>query len=204
MLMGRLVPAEGSSEGVDEDAVAARHAACDVEPSWLDEDLPPDPEGDDRVWPGDLDEVIAQCDAEEAERAQIRWRLLAAGIEPGGAHAPGGPVVPGVQSGPGGGFGQGQPWDAAAPDTVLAARADYASGVTRDVAGVSDDEVFGVLGARRRLGARQCWERLAAIAEIIRRRPAYRWRHPSRWRPEYPGPARSMAPSSIPGTVPRR
>jgi hypothetical protein len=150
----------------------AGHAACGDEPPWLDDGVPPDPEGDDREWPGDLAEVIAQSEADEAEQAEIRWRLLAAEIETGSAHAPGAPVIPGVQSGPGGGFGQGQPWDVAAPDTVLAFRADYASGVTRDFAAVSDDELFGVLGARRRLEARQVWERLAAIAEIIRRRPA--------------------------------
>jgi hypothetical protein len=142
------------------------------EPPWLGDDLPPDPAGDDREWPDDLAEVIAQADADEAEQAEIRWRLVAAGLETGFAHVPGAPVIPGVQSGPGGGFGQGQPWDLAAPDTVLALRADDASGVTRDFAAVSDDELFGVLGARRRLEARQCWERLAAVAEIIRRRPA--------------------------------
>jgi len=147
-------------------------AVIRTEPSWLDDDLPPDPEGDDREWPGDLAEVIAQSDADEAEQAEIRWRLLANDVETGFAHVPGAPVVPGVQTGPGGGFGQGQPWDLAAPDVALAARTDYASGATRDFAAVSDDEVFGVLGARRKLEARQVWERLAAVAEIIRRRPA--------------------------------
>jgi uncharacterized membrane protein YgcG len=163
----------GAVAGADTVAEAGLDTDTDTaEPSWLDDDLPPDPAGDDREWPGDLAEVIAQSDADEAEQAEIRWRLLAAGMETGYAHIPGGPVIPGVQNGPGGGFGQGQPWDTAAPDAVLAARADYASGVTRDFAGVSDDEVFGLLGARRRLEARQCWERLAVVAEIIRRRPA--------------------------------
>ncbi|MBV9444752.1 MAG: DUF222 domain-containing protein, partial [Streptosporangiaceae bacterium] len=155
-----------------EDAMTAGHAAGDQEPGWMDDDLPPDPEGDDRDWPDDLAGVIAQADAEEAEQAEIRWRLLAAGVETGFAHSPGAPVIAGVQSGPAGGFAQGQPWDVAAPDTVLASRADYASGETRDFAGVSDDELFGVLGARRRLEARQSWERLTVVAEIIRRRPA--------------------------------
>ena len=156
----------------DEDAVIAPCAARVAEPGWLEDDLPPDPEGDDREWPGDLAEVIAQSDADDAEQAEIRWRLLAAGIETAYAHAPGAPGIPGVQTGPAGGFAQGQPWDIAPPDTVLALRADYASGVTRDFTDVSDDELFGLLGARRRLEARQSWERLAAIAEIIRRRPA--------------------------------
>ncbi|MBV9446283.1 MAG: DUF222 domain-containing protein, partial [Streptosporangiaceae bacterium] len=174
------VPAGGSTRdlsrralsGRAEDAMIAGHAACGDEPPWLEDGLPPDPEGDDREWPGDLAGVIAESDADEAEQAEIRWRLLAAGVETGFAHSPGAPVIPGIQAGPAGGFGQGQPWDVAAPDTVLASRADYASGAARDFAGVSDDELFGVLGARRRLEARQVWERLAAVAEIIRRRPA--------------------------------
>ena len=161
----------GRSAG-DQDAMMAGHAACGDEPPWLDDGAPPDPEEDDREWPGGLAEVVAQSEADEAEQAEIRWRLLAAGMETGSAHVPDGPVIPGVQSGPGGGFGQGQPWDVAAPDVPLAVRADYASGVTRDFAAVSDDELSGVLGARRRLEARQAWERLAVVAEIIRRRPA--------------------------------
>ncbi|HEX6523126.1 MAG TPA: hypothetical protein VF070_24480, partial [Streptosporangiaceae bacterium] len=99
----------GGSTG-DEDAMIAGHAAGDQEPGWLDDDLPPDPEGDDREWPGDLAGVVAESDVDEAEQAEIRWRLLAAGVETGFAHSPGGPVIPGVQDGPGGGFGQGQPW----------------------------------------------------------------------------------------------
>lgn len=144
----------------------------DGEPSWLDEEVPPDPDGDDRDWPGDLAEVMAQAEADETEQAMIRERLLANDVETGFAHTPGAPAIPGIQAGPAGGFGQGQPWDIAAPDPVLDVRADHASGVTRDFAGVSDDELFGLLGARRRLEARQAWERLAAITEIIRRRPA--------------------------------
>jgi hypothetical protein len=168
-------PVQAGESSEREDAMTAgytRYAGSDDEPAWLDEGLPPDPDGDDRQWPGDLAAVVAEADADEAEQAEIRWRLLAAGMETGSAHVPGGPVIPGVQSGPGGGFGQGQPWDTAAPDVPLAARADDASGVTRDFTGVSDDELFGLLGARRKLEARQCWERLAVVAEIIRRRPA--------------------------------
>jgi hypothetical protein len=76
-----------------------------------------------------------------------------------------------VHAGPAVGFAQGQPLDAAAPDPALAQLADYASGRGRDFAQVSDDELMGLLGARRRLEARQAWERFTAIAELIRRRP---------------------------------
>jgi hypothetical protein len=77
-----------------------------------------------------------------------------------------------VHEGPGGGFGQGEPHDLAAPEPVLAGLADDASGTARDFAGVGDDELFGLLGARRKLTARQEWELLMAVAEVIRRRPA--------------------------------
>jgi hypothetical protein len=144
----------------------------DDDPGWLDEDAPPDPEGDDRDWPGDAAEHAAQAEKDAAEQAVIRERLLANGVESGFAHWKGAPKIPGICAGPAGGFGQGDPWDLAAPDPVLAERADYASGTSRRFAGVCDDELFGLLGARQRLEARQAWERLTAIAELIRRRPA--------------------------------
>jgi hypothetical protein len=167
-----------------EDARTAPHAArqdpgsgpgrlgSDEEPGWLDEDAPPDPDGDDRVWPEPFGQLAAQAEADGAEETAARERLLAAGTEIGSAHWPGGPAIPGVKSGPAGGFGQGQPLDNAAPDWQLAERADYASGTQRLFAHVDDDELFGILGARRKLEARQAWERLMSIAEVIRRRPA--------------------------------
>jgi len=60
----------------------------------------------------------------------------------------------------------------ATPTTALSGMADYASGPARRFGGVSDDELFGLLGARNRLSSRQAWELLMAIAELIRRRPA--------------------------------
>ena len=70
------------------------------------------------------------------------------------------------------GFGQDEPLDVAAPDAGLAMAADYASGPGREFGQVCDDELFGILGARQRLEARQARERSMAIAELIRRRPA--------------------------------
>jgi Domain of unknown function (DUF222) len=54
---------------------------------------------------------------------------------------------------------------------VLAGRADEASGADRAFAGVNDDELMGLIGARQRLESRAAWELLAAVAEFIRRRP---------------------------------
>jgi hypothetical protein len=154
----------------------ARHAAEyeDEEPGWLGEDLPPDSEGDDRDWlpPGEYARVCAAAEAEGAEAAAKRERLIMAAMPDAVAHVLGAPRVPGIKTGPGGGFGQSEPLDLAAPEPALAMLADRASGEGRMFAGVNDDELCGLLGARRRLAARQEWETLAALAELIRRRPA--------------------------------
>src|SRR5581483_7202628 len=174
-------PGPGQTTG--EGTVAARHAAeatarlrtiREEEPGWLGEDCPPDPDGDERDqdgWAG-LDRVMREAEAAQADEDAARARLVAAGLEFGYAHTPGAPRIPGVKTGPGGGFGQDEPLDVAAPDPGLAMAADYAAGADRDFAQVCDDELFGILGARQRLEARQAWERSMAIAELIRRRPA--------------------------------
>src|SRR5581483_8256672 len=84
------------------------------------------------------------------------------------------PGVPasGPVAGPAWGFGQGRCLDEAAPCTALSGLADDASGQDRDFAGVTDDQLLGVLSARRRLESRQAWELLVTVAEFIRRRPA--------------------------------
>jgi hypothetical protein len=154
----------------------ARHAAEyeDEEPGWLGDDLPPDPEGDERDWPqpGEYARVCAAAAADGAEAAAKTERLIMSAMPDAVAHVLGAPQVPGVKTGPGGGFGQSEPLDLAAPEPGLAMLADRASGEGRMFAGVNDDELCGLLGARRRLTARQEWETLAALAELIRRRPA--------------------------------
>jgi hypothetical protein len=76
-----------------------------------------------------------------------------------------------VFTGPAAGFGQARPLDGAAPEPALAMLADDASGQDRAFAGVTDDQLPGLLGARRRLEARQARELVMAVAEFIRRRP---------------------------------
>jgi hypothetical protein len=98
-------------------------------------------------------------------------RLGAAGLGEGWAHQAGDPPVPGVFTSPAAGFGQGRCLDRAAPQTGLAMLADEVSGPGRDFAGVTDDQLLGVLSARKRLEARQDWELVMAVAEFIRRRP---------------------------------
>ena len=96
-----------------------------------------------------------------AEEAARRARLIAAGLD-GDAHRRGEPPRPGIPAGPAAGFAQGQPLDALAPGTALSGLADEASGEDRAFAGVSDDELLGLIGARQRLAGRQQWELLTA------------------------------------------
>ena len=146
--------------------------ALEVPPEWLDpESCPPDPEDEDG-WGEDFAVAAARADVEGAEDASWRETLLDAGIGTGWAHYAGADPVPGVHEGPGGGFGQGQAHDIAAPEPRLAALADQAAGDDREFAGVGDDELLGLLGARNRLSSRQAWELLRTLAELIRRRPA--------------------------------
>lgn len=180
--MDRQVPdgrAAGPGRGARH-ATRARHAAkhdsttLAEPPPWLDPDIPPDPEGDERDWPdpAELARIARQAEADGAEATAKTERLILAEAADAVAHVPGAPRVPGIKTGPAGGFGQAEPLDLAAPEPGLAMLADTASGQGRMFAGVSDDELCGLLGARRRLTARQEWETLTALAELIRRRPA--------------------------------
>jgi hypothetical protein len=140
-------------------------------PFWLDDEGPLDPEGDDREWL-DWREVAAEAERAETDEDEGQAQAREFGLEDAYLHTRGMPVIPGVSSGPGGGFGQGEVLDQAPPGLVLAGHAEYAAGPDRDFNGVSDDELAGLLYARRRLLAWQSWERLMALAEYIRRRPA--------------------------------
>ena len=139
-------------------------AAGDEDPPGEDEELYLDPAD------GPLAEITEQARADEAEHAARTARLIAAGLD-GYAHRRGAPPVPGVFSGPAAGFGQGLCLDAALPSSALSGIADDASGPDRTFAGVTDDELMGLVGTRQRLQARQAWELLTAVAEFIRRRP---------------------------------
>src|ERR1700678_4828169 len=157
-----------------------------VAPDWMDDeewarvcdqiadrdDGPPDGEesgADPEDWYAEpVAEVTAEAEADGAEDAAIMARMVAAGLG-GWAHHRGDPRHPGVKDGPAGGFGQGEPWDNAAPDTLVSSVADYASGDDRRFPGVNDDELMGLLGTRQRLVAHQNWELLTGIAEFIRR-----------------------------------
>jgi Domain of unknown function (DUF222) len=164
-----------AEDPVDDAAWAAITAAGTGEcpPDWLfPEEHPPDPDCGDDGWGEDFAAAAARAEADGEDDAGWRETLLNAGIGTGWAHYPGAPPVPGVHGGPGGGFGQGQAHDTAAPEPRLAALADDAAGPGRDFGEVDDDALMGLIGARSRLSSRQAWELLTALAELIRRRPA--------------------------------
>ena len=94
---------------------------------------------------------------------------LPAGNPPAWASAPG----PGPSGNrPGAGFASGEMLDSARPGPALAGAADTAAGPGRGYAGVSDDELIGVLTAWQRTESWAAAGRLSAAAELVRRRPA--------------------------------
>jgi len=147
-----------------------------------DEECPVDEEGerfceDDDGPPPELDGVpfevlAAQVDADGAADAAATARMIGLGVcREGYAHRPGAGRVIGASGGPAASFAQGAPFDTWPPDPLLGERADEASGEGRAFAGVNDDELMGLIGARQRLESRAVWELLAAVAEFARRRP---------------------------------
>ncbi|MGP0026684.1 MAG: DUF222 domain-containing protein [Streptosporangiaceae bacterium] len=93
----------------------------------------------------------------------------------GGASVPpqAGPAGTGSAPGrPGAGFASGDVLDKALPGPSLAASANAAAGIGWAYGQITDDELIGVLGAWQRTESWAAAGRLAAIAELIRRRPA--------------------------------
>jgi Domain of unknown function (DUF222) len=153
-------------------ARAADAEAADVPGEDWDSWAPDPEDGPPPDWVEvPLAELTAQAEADGAAHAALMARLLAGGVGSGYAHHRGDPPVPGVFTGPAAGFGQARCLDGALPEPALAMLADDASAHDRSFAGVTDDQLFGLLSARRRLEARQAWERLMVVTELIRRRP---------------------------------
>src|SRR5581483_6043193 len=72
----------------------------------------------------------------------------------------------------GGWFASGGPFDAAPGGAALAGFADAAAGEDDSCAGMTDDELTGVIRAWHRVEAHACARKHSAVAELIRRRPA--------------------------------
>src|SRR5215469_16258147 len=189
-----VVPAAGPRPETQEEILAATLAARDVrdipaeDVSWVivdsDGDRPAELAGLDGA---ELDELLAAtparppCPSRPSEPPRLSRLGGPTGLAELGelaAAAPAGPcgsgpaglVIEGAPSGRAG-FAEGGVLDRLAPGLALAGFADDAHA---GLAGLTDDELIGVLRAWRRQASWAQARELAAIAELARRRPADR------------------------------
>ena len=165
---------------MDDPAYLALRAA-DEDPGDLDLDDPYDDPPPD-VDPGELAAEAARITADQARAAEVAARLgLTAAMAADAAAAAGrrGPGMPGsAESFPGvyasraSGFGSGKPLDTAPGCLALGQFAEVAAGADDRYPGASDDELDGVICAWDRVEAYASSRKHAAVAELIRRRPA--------------------------------
>jgi hypothetical protein len=137
---------------------------------------------DDYWFGGDAGEVIAEAEQAAADEAAAAAHIAelgqtaamaAAGARRRGPGQPGSAsLVAGVYSGPGGGFGTGQALDPAPGGGMLLVCAEKAAGEDGRFTGCSDDELAGIIAASDRAEASAAGLELAAVAALIRRRPA--------------------------------
>jgi uncharacterized protein DUF222 len=146
-----------------------------------------DPESDE--FPPDLDlgALEAEADRIEAEQeldaafladpatAELAGAMLADEAEKRGPRGPGlsGSVarVPGSSGGPAGGFGATQGFDIAPGSAALHEFTERAVDSGR-LGEASEDELIGLIAGADRAEASACYLKHAAVAELIRRRPA--------------------------------
>ncbi len=123
--------------------------------------------------------TLAAGDA--ADTADVARRGLLGGLAAGeagarGRRGPGQPGsagrVPGASASPAGGFGAGQPLDVAPGGAGLLGFAERIAGDEKRLGRATDDEVIGLICALDRAEASACSLKHAAVAELIRRRPA--------------------------------
>ena len=169
----------------------------DWDEAWLaaraeDED-PGDPEEyedpDNAPPPGMDDDQLAaliagarEVTAEQVRAAEVAARLghtaalAAAGAMSAGRRGPGMPgsaqTFPGEYVSRAAGFAAGKPLDLAPGCAVLASFLEDTAGDDDRYGGASDDELLGVICAWDRAEANACAGKHAAVAELIRRRPA--------------------------------
>jgi hypothetical protein len=186
-------PVPSWPEWMDDPAYLALRAG-DEDPGDLDLDDPDDDPPPD-VEPGELAAEAAQFTADQERAAAVMARLgLTAAMAADAAAAAGrrGPGMPGsAESFPGvyasraSGFASGKPLDTAPGCTTLAQFAEEAAGADDRYPGASDDELTGVICAWDRVEAYVSSRKHAAVAELLRRRPA-------------PGAA-AQGPAGLPG-----
>jgi len=143
--------------------------------AWLDRLCqsgdPPQDEGEDEG------EDVEPLTAEELAgiAAAAADDMLAAGAAMTGRRGPGMPgsarVFPGQSASPAAAFGPGMALDVTPGCAGLAVAADAAAGDGDQFTGVSDAELLGVVCAWDRVEAHAAARKLAAVAEVYRRRP---------------------------------
>jgi hypothetical protein len=175
----RLVPCRPDW---DEDYLAAADDEYPGDPEeYEDPDNAPPPGLDD----AELEALIAearQVAADQARAADTASRLghtavlAAVGAVSTGRRGPGMPgsaeSFPGEYPSPAAGFASGKPLDIAAGCVALGSFVEDAAGKDDRYAGASDDELAGVICAWDRIEAHASARKHAAVAELIRRRPA--------------------------------
>ena len=159
-------------------------------PEPVSADDPDEPWWDDEEdWEEEYDyaEVLADCREAAEDRAQAAQAAartgttaaLAALAATAGRRGPGQPgsteIFPGEYPGPAGQFASGMLFDVWPGRPELAKFADQAAGEDDAFKDVSDDELLGILSAWDRVLAHAAARKYAAIAELIRRRPAAGW-----------------------------
>ena len=158
----------------------------------LDEDEPPgpddeydDPEHPAMPWDLDVAAIWAEtgqlaaedaADAGALARRGLLGELSAADAGIRGRRGPGQPGsarrVPGWSGSPAGGFGAGQPLDVAPGGPALLGFAERVADDQERLGAATDDEIIGLVCALDRTEASACSLKHAAVAELIRRRPA--------------------------------
>jgi hypothetical protein len=173
-------PGPSCPDWMDDPAYLALRAA-DEDPGDLDLDDPDDDPPPD-VDPEELAAEAERISTDRARAAEVAARLgLTAAMAADAAAALGrrGPGMagsaesfPGVYVSRSSGFASGMPLDTAAGCLVLGQFAEEAAGPDDRYPGASDDELVGVICAWDRVEAYASSSKHAAIAELIRRRPA--------------------------------
>ena len=171
-------------EWMDDPAYLAGRASDEDPGGGLDLDLDEDPEDDPPpdVDPEELAGEAARITADQVRAAEVAARLgltaamAADAAAAGGRRGPGMPgsaeSFPGVYASRASGFGSGKPLDTAPGCLTLGQFAEVAAGDDDRYPGASDDELAGVICAWDRVEAYASSRKHAAVAELLRRRPA--------------------------------
>jgi hypothetical protein len=168
----------------EEDLQASLDAVTDDDEPWWQQEGDPDPDDDPPPGDYDLREIDAGCrqaaeDQARADATAARLGLtgaLGAVAALNGRRGPGQPgsaqVFPGEYAGQAAQFASGLLFDVMPGRPELAGFADAAAGAGDSFGGASDDELLGVLCGWDRVEAHAAARKHAAVAELIRRRPA--------------------------------